>query len=195
MTPEVNPSPIGALLAVFFVLSFGGVLSWMLRLPRAPTEAAARVCHSVSAVRHILVPVLGTDYSDRGIELACRIGREQKAEIILSYVIEVPFSLPLGAPLPVQETRGKAILERAKSIVEIHELRCQTRLERSRFAGDKVVEMVRAEDLQMVILGVRPRLWPIENLIGRTSETLLRKLPCEVILDAFPECAKPWQET
>lgn len=184
---EVHMTALGILLALLFALSMGGLLWWMLHVPRAVSESAARVWRSVGAIKTILVPVMGTDYSNRGIELACRIGMEQKAEILLTYVVEIPLSLPLDAPMPEEDKKGREILERARSVVAVHGLPSQIRMDRARNAADKLTQIVRDEDLQLIVMGIRPRAWAIENLIGRTSEAILRKLPCEVIIDAFPE--------
>jgi nucleotide-binding universal stress UspA family protein len=187
MAPSVTVSGVGIFLALVFMVSMGGLLWWMLHVPRAVPEVAARVWRSVGAIRTILVPVMGTDYSNRGIELACRIGLEQKAEILLTYVVEIPLSLPLDAPMPEEDRKGREILERSKSIVEVHGLPTRIRMVRARNAADKLAQIVKDEDLQLIVMGIRPRAWAIENLIGRTSEAILRKLPCEVIINAFPE--------
>jgi len=184
---EVHMTALGILLALLFALSMGGLLWWMLHVPRAVSEATARVWRSVGAIKTILVPVMGTDYSNRGVELACRIGLPQRAEILLTYVVEIPLSLPLDAPMPEEDRKGREILERSRSIVDVHGLPSQMRMDRSRSAADKLAQIVRDEDLQLIVMGIRPRAWAIENLIGRTSESILRKLPCEVIIDAFPE--------
>ncbi|MFH0800885.1 MAG: universal stress protein [bacterium] len=178
---------LGILLALLFALSMGGLLWWMLHVPKAVSEATARVWRSVGAIKTILVPVMGTDYSNRGVELACRIGLPQKAEILLTYVVEIPLSLPLDAPMPEEDRKGSEILERSRSIVDVHGLPSHMRIDRARSAADKLAQIVRDEDLQLIVMGIRPRAWAIENLIGRTSEAILRKLPCEVIIDAFPE--------
>ncbi len=187
MAPSVTVSGVGIFLALVFMVTMGGLLWWMLHVPRAVPEVAARVWRSVGAIRTILVPVMGTDYSNRGIELACRIGLEQKAEILLTYVVEIPLSLPLDAPMPEEDRKGREILERSKSIVEVHGLPTRIRMVRARNAADKLAQIVKDEDLQLIVMGIRPRAWAIENLIGRTSEAILRKLPCEVIINAFPE--------
>src|SRR6185503_20438550 len=91
--------PLGILIACVFAFSMAGLLWWMLH-PPAPIEAAvAKALRGVSAVQRILVPVRGSAYNERAVELACRLGQEQKAEIIACHVIEVPLALPLSTPL------------------------------------------------------------------------------------------------
>ena len=90
MGSEIQMSFTGALLAFFFAVSMGTLLWWMLHVPRAIPLAAAKARRAVGAIKKILVPTSGTFYSEKGIELACRLGEEQKAEIYLVTVLEVP---------------------------------------------------------------------------------------------------------
>src|SRR5512137_1678253 len=99
MGSEIQITFLGGVLAFFFAASMGILLWWMLHVPRAIPQAAAKARRAVGAIKRILVPTSGTPYSERGIELACRMGEEQKAEIYLINVIEVPRTLPMEAPM------------------------------------------------------------------------------------------------
>ncbi len=83
MGSEIQISFIGAFLAFIFTASMTALLWWMLHVPRAIPQAAAKARRAVGAIKRVLVPTSGTLYSERGIELACRLGEEQKAEIYL----------------------------------------------------------------------------------------------------------------
>src|SRR6266566_1596280 len=102
--------PLGLILAVLFASSMGALLLWMLWLPVKIPAAAAKAHRSVFAVKRILVPTLGQAYAERAVELACRLGQEQKAEVFLVHVLEVPRTLPLGVPLPEAETEAVKVL-------------------------------------------------------------------------------------
>lgn len=179
-------SPLGIFIALVFAGSMGSLLWWMLHPPKPVPMMAAKVRVSVDQIKRILVPTIGSTYSERGIELACRLGIEQKATILLVNIIEVPLSLPLGAELPEEAARAQKVLEQGKGIVETHQLLAETRLERARHAAEKIVDMVHKESLELVVLGLLPKMGGVENIIGRTTETLLRRLPCEIIIDAKP---------
>ena len=114
MASEIQISFLGALLAFIFAASMGILLWWMLHVPRAIPQAAAKARRAVGAIKKILVPTSGTPYSERGIELACRLGEEQKAEIYLVNVIEVPRTLPLEAPMPDAEAKAEDIIKRGR---------------------------------------------------------------------------------
>src|SRR4030042_2096585 len=114
MGSEIQISFLGALLAFVFATSMGILLWWMLHVPRAIPQAAAKARRAVGAIKKILVPTSGTVYSERGIELACRLGQEQEAESHLVNVIEVPRTLPLEAPLPEAETKAGDVIKRGE---------------------------------------------------------------------------------
>ena len=117
----MQPHPLGVLIAIGFLLTLGVMLFWMLRLPQPLPQEVARAVYSVEAARTILVPILDLFYSERAVELACRLGRMQNATIVLAYIVEVPRLLTLDAPLPpaISERAQKA-LEQAQRIVERH---------------------------------------------------------------------------
>lgn len=185
MQPQVTF--LGAVLAALFAISIGGLLWWMLHPPAQIQPAVAKARYGVRALKRILVPTSGTTYAEKAVELACRLGSEQKAEIVLTYVLEIPRTLPLDAPSPEAEKEGNDALERGKEIVESHHLTSILRLERAREAGEGVVKVAKDNDVDVIVLGMRPTWHGGQNIWGRTTDILLRKAPCEVIIDKLPE--------
>jgi nucleotide-binding universal stress UspA family protein len=176
--------PASIFLALFFFTAMSSLLWWMLHPPKPMPQIAAKVRRAVDAIKTILVPTTGTEYSNRGIELACRLGKDQNALVLLVSIIEIPLSLPLGANMPDHEQKAEEILARGKEIVETHNLPALTRTERARYAAEKIADIVRKEGIELIVMGIKPKLGGIENVIGRTTELLLQKLPCEIIIDA-----------
>src|SRR5437868_958333 len=96
----VRMNRIGVLIAIVFVASIIGVLSWMLRLPKETesTRIAAQAVRSVNNLRRILVPLLNrNDVTDRIVALAAQMAQYRDGHVELLAVIEVPFMLPLDA--------------------------------------------------------------------------------------------------
>lgn len=173
--------PFGILLAFLFTVSMGGLLWWMLHVPPYISAAAAKARRTVGAIKKILVPTVGAIYSERGVELACRLGTEQKAEIILAYILEVPRTLPLDVPMIQAEAKANEALERAKSIVTLRGLPAVTKLEKARIAGEEIVNLAKNEEVDLIVLGMKQKF--AYTVLGITTETILRKAPCEVIID------------
>lgn len=184
MTPQVTF--LGAVLAALFAITMGGLLWWMLHPPAQIQPAVAKARHAIGAFKRILVPTSGVTYAEKAIELACRLGVEQQAEIVLTYVMEIPRTLPLNASIPEAETEANLSLERGKEIVELHNLIPITRLERAREAGEGIIKVAKENDVDVIVLGIRPTWHGSQNIWGRTTDILLRKAPCEVIIDKLP---------
>ncbi len=186
MTVAPHTSELGVVLAFLFAVVMGGLLWWMLHPPKAITAVAAKMKYTVGALKRILVPTVGEAYSEKGVELACRLGREQNADILLAYVIEVPFTLPLGAPLERADARAKEALERAEGVVTRHRLRYAKKVERARQAADGIIRVAKDEGVDMIVLSLPPSGKREGRLFGRTTEVLLRRAPCELVINKLP---------
>lgn len=183
--PTAQLSVTGVVIAVLFVTAISLLMWWMFRVPRAVTAEVAKARRSLDTARLILVPTTGTPASRRAVELACRLAQEQRAEILLVYVVEVPRTLELGAPLPPVEQEAKEALTVGKEVVMMHSLPVKAVVQRARQAGDGIMAAAKDHQADLIVMGITPgrhgHIW------GRTAETLLHRAPCEVIFDKLPE--------
>jgi nucleotide-binding universal stress UspA family protein len=181
------PHPVGVLMALLFLLALGATLFWMLRLPKAMTQEVARAVFSVQATRCIVVPILDLFYTERAVELACRMGKQQEASIVLAYIIEVPRLMTLDSPLPKEvEERAQQALLNARAIVERHGLKAMTTTMRAREANEGVGQIVRTYHGDIVVLGVQAVERHLPSIFTRTADALMRRPPCEVLIDSMP---------
>lgn len=187
MGSEIQISFLGALLAFAFASSMGVLLWWMLHVPRAIPLAAAKARRAVGAIKKILVPTSGTFYSEKGIELACRLGEEQKAEIYLVNVIEVPRTLPLEAPMPDAEAKAKGIIKEGEAIITLRGLQAKGEVRRGRVAGEEIIRAAKDQEVDLIVMGIRSRITMAQDILGRNSDLILRRAPCEVILDKLSD--------
>lgn len=178
---------LGALLAATFASAMISIIWWMLHPPPQISLSTAKATVAVSAIHRIIVPTTGTTYSEKAVELACRLGRAQKAEIIVAYVIEVPFTLSLNASMGKTEVIAKEVVDRARDIVKHHNMPVIARIERARKVGEGLIRLAREMEADLIVIGIKPLRGITEKIMGRTSETLLRHAPCEVIIDRRPE--------
>ena len=185
MTPSLHPLGIG--IAIAFGLSMAGMLWWMLHPPQPIQAAVAKAMRGVSAIARILVPVRGSTYNERAVELACRLGAEQKANIIACHVLEVPLALPLNTPLPAEEKRADEVLLRAREIIEHHGLPAETVCTRERDVARGVLRVAQEKEVDMVVIGINPRQLAAGESIAPATQALLRKSRIEVIVDLHPE--------
>jgi len=182
MAPEVYVSYWGTLFAIIFLTSMGSLLWWMFHVPKPIPLEAAKARRAVGAIKKILVPTSGTHYSERGIELACRLGEEQKAEIYLVSVLEIPRTLPLEAPIPDAESRATDIIKRGESIINLRGLRSRGEVRRGRVAGEEIIRAAKDWDAYIIVMGIRSQIRMAQEILGRTSDLILRRAPCDVIV-------------
>jgi len=181
------PHPLGVLIALVFIIILGSTLFWMLRLPRAMTQEVARAVFSVQASRCIIVPILDLFFTERAVELACRMGKQQNAGIVLAYIVEVPRLVALDSPLPAEvETRAQQALKHAQSIVERHGLKTMTTVIHAREANEGIGQIVQAYQGDIVVLGVQAVERHVPSIFTRTADALMRRPPCEVLIDSMP---------
>jgi nucleotide-binding universal stress UspA family protein len=184
MTASLDP--IGIALAVVFVVSMGALFRWMFKVPPLVPHEVAVVYRSVTGMERLLVPVSGKVASERAVELACRLGAPQKAEIILAYIIEVPFTLSLGSPLPAEESGGESALRTARFIVEQHGLPVRTKMLPHRYAWSGILRIAQEELVDAIVMaagGSRAR--PTDGM-SRTAQEVMRRAGCEVIISKVP---------
>ena len=186
MTAQVETSLAGIVIAITFAVAMGALMIWMFRVPRAVSAEVARTRRSLDVARLVLVPTTGASYSQRGVELACRLAQEHGAEILLLYVIEVPRTLQLDMPLGRAEQEAREALETARQVVAMHNLPVRTLLWRAREASTGIIEAAKDYNADLIVLSIGPRRGPARGW-GRTAEALLQRSPAEVIFDKLPE--------
>ncbi len=183
-SPVLNP--VGIVLAITFALLMASLLYWMFKVPAPLAQAVAHARRSVSGIKRILVPTRGFEHDERAVELACRLGQEQKSQIILAYVLEIPLTLSLGTPLPDEEANATKAMQRSVEIVKVHNLEAVPRVERDRDAGRGILRTAQDFDVDLIVIGMNPARSHFADPLGRTTETLLRRSNFEVIVDKHP---------
>lgn len=185
MTPTTTPTfnPLGIFVAIIFVAAMGLLFFWMFKVPpKVPLEVAV-VRRSVAAMQRIMVPVSGRIASERAVELACRLGAAQKAEILLAYIVEVPFTLSLDTSMPTEEAKGQEALRTAQFIVEQHGLPVRTKIIPHRHAWGGILHLAKEEMADAIVMNVGTGRPGQADGMGRTAQEVLKRAECEVILD------------
>jgi len=150
MTAPAHVSLTGVLLALGFGGPLLGVMLWMFRGPRLAAADATRAQRPRDMAHLILVPVTRFGPSQRGVESACRLAEEQHAAILLVYVIEVPWTLPLDATLKQAEQEARAALEAAREAAARHGVPVRTVVRRDRMAKDGIAAAARDHQADLV---------------------------------------------
>jgi len=178
--------PLGIGLAVLFVVLMVNLFRWMFRVPPQLSPVVAKARRSVAAWQRILVPVSEGVAAGRAVELACRLGEAQKAEIVLVYVVEVPLTLSLSAPMPAEEAKGQEVLQTVRHIVEQHNLPCETQVIPHRYVWGGILHLAREQQVDAIVMHVGSGRSGSTDGIGRTAQEVLKRAECEVVLDRAP---------
>ncbi|HLZ69903.1 MAG TPA: universal stress protein [Dehalococcoidia bacterium] len=180
--PENAGETLGAMHA--FLTVVGAELGPLgSRLPVVLSDTLSDSRRSVGALRRIIVPVEPNVASGRAVELACRLGEAQKAEIVLVHVVGVPHVLPLDHHLPEATRRGERALTLGQVIAAEHGLPCRTRLLQERSAAGSIVRLAGEERADLIVMALSDLALGEEDRISKTAEEVLRRAPCEVLID------------
>jgi nucleotide-binding universal stress UspA family protein len=89
----------------------------------------------------------------------------------------------LEAPLPDAETKAKDIIKRGEEIVTLRGLPVKGEVKRGRVAGEEIIRVAKDWEADLIVMGIRSEIRMAQEILGRTSDLVLRRTPCEVIVD------------
>jgi len=136
--------------------------------------------------RRLAVALQDSDESRQALLTACSLaGRHSR--LLLLAVVEVPTLLPLDAHMEDEDAQARALLAQAEQLAEERGLKVTSRLLRAREASEALLEEVERHDVELLALGVRPRLKRRPIVYGTTVERLLQHAPCRVLLVSCPQ--------
>lgn len=137
-------------------------------------------------MKRILVPVEGVEIDEEAVNLACALGKRDKSEILLLYVIEVRRNLPIDAELSQEVERGELVLERIQQYAKKIGCNVQTDLLQAREAGAAIVNEAVERDAQLIVIGVPYREKFGDYCVEARAQFVLENAPCRVILTRAP---------
>lgn len=130
----------------------------------------------------ILVPVEGIPADEDAIRLACQTAKQDKAKVLMIYVIEVQRNLPLDAEnIPAQE-RGEQVLGRAEQIAHTIHGTAESELLQARVAGSAIVDEAIDRGIDLIVMGVPYRKTLGDFYLGATASYVFKTAPCPVWL-------------
>lgn len=132
------------------------------------------------APKRMLVPVNGNPTDHEMVALACQLGKRNKAEIHVIYIIEVRRTLPLDADLPQDAEKGEAVLESVERIGEEFDVEIQADLLQARDIGPTIVDEARERGVDLILMGITYKRRFGEFDLGRTVPYVLKHAPCRV---------------
>lgn len=133
----------------------------------------------------ILLPVDGSEHAARATAYALKIVGLMKARVILLYCHR-PFPVKLGEPyfqnaIDKIMTEANALLEPFRSVLTEKRVSVDDLIMEGP-AGEKICEIARIENCEMIIMGSRGRSNLKGLLLGSVAHRVLQQSPCPVLV-------------
>jgi basic amino acid/polyamine antiporter, APA family len=137
--------------------------------------------------RRILVPLKLGPIGDEVLATAIRLAEERDATITALHVIRVPLEHPLDEPLYEAEEHAESSLTEAKLLASEHGVTVEGEIVRARSIGAAIVEAAKRIEADLILLGSAPRWRRQARFFSPTVDYVLRKVPCEIMVVAYPQ--------
>ncbi len=130
----------------------------------------------------ILVPIEGKTAENEAIRLASQIAKQDKAKVVLAYVIEIQRAMPLDAENGTLVQQAELVLEHAKKLAKAMGTQPECELLQARMAGPVLLDEAVERGVDLIILGISYRQ-PLGDInLGTTTNYILKNAPCRVWL-------------
>ena len=140
--------------------------------------------------RRTILALNGSPSDARIVRLAAELAKPTKAELVGVHVVEIDWTLPLGADISERSDEAQLILDSADGLAESLGVRMEAALIQARDVGAAIVDeaVEREADLLVVGLAYRKRFGG-DFAIGRTVRYVLKNAPCAVwvVREPMPE--------
>lgn len=97
-----------------------------------------------------LVAYEGSPMSEHMVHLACRIGNDTEATVLVLHAIVVPPQLPMTAALLEEDQRAEVVLSRAEAIASRYGVPGRFVVEHTRSVAEAIVETAREVDARII---------------------------------------------
>ena len=135
-------------------------------------------------IKKVLVPVDGSESSQKALEMAIAIAKASSAKLTILEVIEEFGPLPgyYEAP-PVGEDRVKWVseqrFEKVHPILDSSDIKWDRRVEEG-YAADMICDIAEKEKYDMIVIGSRGHSALGRFLVGSVSDRVVHHAPCSV---------------
>ncbi|HTV73476.1 MAG TPA: universal stress protein [Candidatus Acidoferrales bacterium] len=204
MTTLLNDTQVtlsGALVAVFIAGTVGATLWWMLHPPPSYVQRiAAQAEHDLEEMVGSLIVVFSPEIdSAHMMALAVKLARGERSELLALYVIEVPYTLPPDAEMPLEERAALDALGAAETIANTSNVTIRTETIKARSTKQAVLDVAKREKANLIILGSFREGKYSGAPLGRTMEEIAADAKCDVLIGVegkhgtllFDESAQP----
>ena len=113
---------------------------------------ARRPRHLTPSSSRIVFPFVAQGLSQRGLDAALRIARNEDATLVPAFLARVPMHLPLDAALPRECESGLPLLEVVEQRALVAGIAVESRIERGRSLRHALEELARHEHFDTMVV-------------------------------------------
>lgn len=135
----------------------------------------------------ILVPVYGAETDETAISVACRLAKQDKADIIAVYVIGINRTMPLDAEIEPEVQKAEAVLDRMEGVAAENGCRLETDLLQARDPAPTIVAEATEREVDLIVLASAYKKRFGEFNLGGLIPRILKHAPCGVVLYHHPQ--------
>ena len=174
----------GAIIAVLIAAAIFATLWWMLHPPASFVQKLAREAESEleRMVGSIVVVFSPEILSTHMMALAAKLARGERSELLAVYVVEVPYTLPPDAEMPVEEREALDALGAAETIATNNGVSLRTETIKARSTKQAVLDLAKREKANLIILGSFREGKYTGAPLGRTIEEIAADAKCDVLI-------------
>ena len=174
----------GGLIAVFIGFAIGSTIWWMLHPPasfvqKLAKEATTELERMVGSIVVVFSPDI---LSGHMMALGAKLARGERSELLAIYVIEVPYTLPPDAEMPIEERAALDALGAAETIANVSGVSIRTEIIKARSTKQAVLDLAKRERANLIILGSFREGKYTGAPLGRTIEEIAADAKCDVLI-------------
>ena len=137
-----------------------------------------------SLYMNILVPLDGSENSQKALLQACNLAKNQQANLILVYVVDKPISLNLldrKEYLGILRKFGEKVLIKGKQTAKNQGLDVTTVMKEGNITNE-IVKLAKIKKCNLVIVGSKGLGKTARFFLGSVSSKLANNSPCSILI-------------
>ena len=184
LTGSIHPTIEGAVIALLIALAIGATLWWMLHPPASFVQKLAKEAENEleRMVGSIIVVFSPDILSTHMMALAAKLARGERSELLAVYIVEVPYTLPPDADMPVEEREALDALGAAETIATNNGVSLRTETIKARSTKQAVLDLAKREKANLIILGSFREGKYTGAPLGRSIEEIAADAKCDVLI-------------
>lgn len=181
---DVHVTAAGAVVALVIAGMVGATLWWMLHPPSSYVQRIAERAESeLERMVGSLMVVFSPDIdSSHMLALAVKLARGERSQLLAIYVIEVPYTLPPDAEMPLEERAALDALGAAETIANNNNVTIRAETVKTRSTKQAVLDVAKRVKADLIILGSFREGKYSGAPLGRTIEEIAADAKCDVLI-------------